>query len=500
MNENFILTPKMGQKPRINGARIFGVRPGSPILFKIPATGKKPLKYDVLNLPEGVNVDSTTGIITGTIQTKGEHKLVFGVSNDEGTETRNFRLIVGEKICLTPPMGWNSWYVHSLWVSQEKIEGIAKALVDTGLIDHGWTYINIDDCWQGERVSGKSLQPNAKFPDMKGMCDNIHSLGLKVGIYSTPWIGSYAGYRGGSVPNKNADYSEWIVNEKDRLEQFQLFGQPNNFRKRLRFFGEDMSHIDAKQFAEWGFDYLKYDWKPNDVEHVKLMRDAILNSGRDIVYSLSNSAPYNLAEKWVELANLWRTTGDIIDRWVRVARLGFSQNKWAKYAGPGHWNDPDMLQIGNTAHPHKPSDFFPTHLTPDEQYSQMSLWCLLCSPLLLSCDIASIDEFTFNLLTNDEVIEVNQDPLGEQARRIVNKSIPNFEVWAKNMEDGTKVVGLFNRSRRENNLYVKWSELGISGDYIVRDLWRQKNWGIYNGGFASKVPGHGVILLRFKKL
>ncbi len=159
-----------------------------------------------------------------------------------------------------------------------------------------------------------------------------------------------------------------------------------------------------------------------------------------------------------------------------------------------------MLQVGNTAHPHKPSDFFPTHLSPNEQYSQMSLWCLLCSPLLLSCDIESMDDFTLNLLTNDEVIEVNQDPLGEQALRIVKKFIPNFEVWAKNLEDGTKIVGLFNRSRREKILFVKWSELGLTGDYVVRDLWRQRTLGVYNGGYSSKVPGHGVILLRLKKI
>lgn len=498
MNEEYILTPKPGIKPRINGAKVFGVRPGSPILFKIPATGKKPMKYDVLNIPEGVQVDENSGIIAGILDTMGEHKLTLVVSNDEGTVTREFRLIVGEKICLTPPMGWNSWYVHSLWVSQKKMEEIAQAMVNTGLIDHGWTYVNIDDCWQGDREPGKALQPNTKFPNMKAMCDMIHSLGLKVGIYSTPWVGSYAGYRGTSIPNKEVDYSEWIVD--DRNEKFQIFGQPNKLRKRLRFFGEDMSIQDAQQYADWGFDYLKYDWNPNDVEHVKIMRNALLQSGRDIVYSLSNSAPFKLADKWVELTNLWRTGGDIRDNWLFVSMLGFSLNKWQEFAGPGHWNDPDMLQVGNTAHPHKPSDFFPTHLSPNEQYSQMSLWSLLSAPLLLSCDIASMDEFTINLLSNDEVLEVNQDPLGEQASRIVRKFLPHFEVWAKNMEDGSKAVGLFNRSRREKNLYVKWDQLGITGDHIVRDLWRQRTLGVFDGGFASKVSGHGVSLIRLKKL
>jgi alpha-galactosidase len=500
MNEEFILTPKPGPKPRINGAKVFGVRPGSPILFKIPAIGKKPLKYSILNCPNGIKVDKNTGIITGILHTRGEYKLYFVVENEEGETNRGFRLIVGDNICLTPPMGWNSWYVHSLWVSQEKVEGIAQAMADKGLIDHGWTYVNIDDCWQGDREPGKALQPNAKFPDMKALCDKIHSLGLKAGIYSTPWAGSYAGFRGGSIPNEKVDYTQWIVNEKDRLEKYQIFGQPNTLRKRLRFFGKDMSFEDAKQYADWGFDYLKYDWNPNDVEHVKLMRDALLNCGRDIVYSLSNSAPFDLADRWMELANLWRTGGDIRDNWLSVSYWGFNLSKWHRFAGPGHWNDPDMLQVGNTAHPHKPSDFFPTHLTPNEQYSQMSLWCLLCAPLLLSCDIASLDDFTLNLLANDEVLEVNQDPLGEQAKQIVKKHFPNFEVWKKNLEDGSISIGLFNKSRQEKNLFVKWSELGITGDYVVRDLWRQRTLGVYNGGFASKVPGHGVMLIRLLRI
>jgi len=498
MNEEYILTPKPKSKPRINGAKVFGVRPGSPILLKIPATGKKPLKYDVLSLPEGIQVDENTGIITGSVQTKGEYKLTFVVSNSEGTVNRGFRLIVGEKLCLTPPMGWNSWYVHSLWVSQEKIESIAQAMVDKGLIDHGWTYVNIDDCWQGDRDPNEALQANAKFPDMKAMCDKIHSLGLKPGIYSGPWIGTYAGYRGGSIPNEEADYSEFIV-EDDRFEKHQIFGEHK--RGRVKFFGIDMSHLDAQQFADWGFDYLKYDWRPNDPEHVLAMGKALRSTNRDIVYALSNNTPYQNVPIWIDNhVNVWRTMGDIRDNWLFVSTLGFAQNKWGKYASPGHWNDPDMLQFGNSAHPHKPSDFFPTHLTADEQYSQMSLWCLLAAPLLLSCDIASMDDFTLNLLTNDEVIEVNQDPLGEQAKRVVKKRIPHYEIWAKNMEDGSKAVGLFNRSRREKNLFVKWEQLGITGDYVVRDLWRQTTLGVYSGAFASKVPGHGVVLLRLLKI
>ncbi|MHA1110757.1 MAG: glycoside hydrolase family 27 protein [Promethearchaeota archaeon] len=498
MNEEYILTPKPRLKPRITGPKVCGVRPMSPLLFKISATGKKPLKYQVLNLPKEFSVDESTGIITGRKYEMTEYKTTVIVSNELGTDTRELRIIVGHKICLTPPMGWNGWYVHSLWTSQKKTEEIAQAMVDKGLVDHGWTYVNLDDAWQGNRKPGEALQPNSKFPDMKAMCDKIHSLGLKAGIYSTPWIGTYAGYFGGSIPNTEVDYSDYIV-EDDRLEKHQVFGEHK--RGRTKLFGIEMCHLDAQQFAEWGFDYLKFDWRPNDPEHVIAMGNALCNTKRDIIYALSNNTPFKNVPIWIENhVNVWRTLGDIQDNWLFVSILGFSQNKWGKFAGPGHWNDPDMLQVGNTAHPHKPSDFFPTHLTPDEQYSQMSLWCLLAAPLLLSCDIASMDDFTLNLLTNDEVIEVNQDPLGEQASRVVKKRILHYEIWAKNMEDGSKAVGIFNRSRREKNLFVKWEQLGITGDYVVRDLWRQTTLGVYSGGFASKVPGHGVILLRLKQV
>ena len=195
-NEEFILTPPPRSEPRINGAKIFGVRPGSPFLFKVTATGEKPLTFKAEKLPKGLYINQQTGLITGTIDQKGSFEVKLQVSNTHGKAERILKIEVGEKICLTPPMGWNSWYVYSLWVSQDKIEDTAKALVEKDLINHGWTYVNIDDCWQGSRdMNGsKALQPNAKFPDMKKMVDFIHGLGLKVGIYSTPWAGSYAGY------------------------------------------------------------------------------------------------------------------------------------------------------------------------------------------------------------------------------------------------------------------------------------------------------------------
>ncbi len=294
-------------------------------------------------------------MITGQLNDAGTYSMHIQVNNQHGIAERDFQIICGYKICLTPPMGWNSWYVYSLWVSQEKIEAMAKAMVESGLADHGWTYINIDDAWQGLRdPESKVLQPNDKFPDMKAMCDHVHALGLKIGIYSTPWVGSYAGYIGGASPNPEMDYTAMDAPMESRLEKNQLHGQAHHLRSRWYHHGPiGCEEFDAKQWAEWGFDYLKYDWNPNDVSHVTTMLNAIKSSGRDMIYSLSNSAPFDHANDWVNLANLWRTTGDIQDLWRAISRIGFNQDKWIPYAGPSHWNDPDMLQVGMTAEPHK---------------------------------------------------------------------------------------------------------------------------------------------------
>ncbi|MBN1817272.1 MAG: glycoside hydrolase family 27 protein, partial [Sedimentisphaerales bacterium] len=341
------------------------------------------------------------------------------------------------------------------------------------------TYINIDDTWQGPRGgSFAAIQGNEKFPDMKELCDTVHGLGLKIGIYSTPWVTSYAGYIGGSSDQQDGAWSA----EKEPRQVGWRHGKIS--------FAEN----DAKQWAVWGMDYLKYDWNPNDVPHVTEMAQALRASGRDIVYSLSNSAPFNKAGEWAKLAHCWRTTGDIVDNWGSVSSIGFSQDRWAPFAGPGHWNDADMLVVGHVGW--GPS-LHPTHLTPDEQYTHISLWCLLASPLLLGCDLTRLDEFTLNLLTNDEVLEVNQDPLGKQARRMVHDEYS--EVWAKDMEDGSKAVGLFSRGflfDEPREVSVTWDLLGIREKRRIRDLWRQKDLGIYEDKFIATVPPHGVVLIR----
>lgn len=248
---------------------------------------------------------------------------------------------------------------------------------------------------------------------------------------------------------------------------------------------------DARQWAEWEVDYLKYDWNPNDLYHVKEMHDALRATNRDIVYSLSNSAPYADAPRWVQYSDCWRTTGDIRDTWKSISSIGFSQQKWAPFCGPGHWPDADMLVVGLVGWGPK---LHYTKLTADEQYTHMSLWAMLASPLLIGCDLARIDPFTLSLLTNDEVIEVNQDPLGMHA-------VPIWEegeqvIYVKHLEDGAMAVGLFNKALEPAQMTCSLKQLGMRGTQTVRDLWRQKDIDQIADKYKTTVPPHGVVLIK----
>jgi len=452
-----ILTPPPPPTPRINGPKVYGVKPGRPFLYRIPATGRRPMEFDALNLPEGLSVDPESGIISGKVSKRGTYKVTLVARNKLGAAQREFRIVVGDTIALTPPMGWNSWNCWGCSVDAEKIRRAADAMVASGLADHGFMYINIDDCWQGGRdpATGK-VYPNRKFPDMAELAAYIHAKGLKFGVYTDCGPKTCAGYEG----------------SKDHEAQ------------------------DILTYAEWGVDYVKIDWchtKGLDpVKQYALFGKAIANCPRDIVFSICN---WGVKKPWEWGAkvggNLWRTTGDIRDTWGSMAGIGFGQAGLSKYACPGHWNDPDMLVVGKVGWGPRLHD---SRLKPDEQYTHISLWCLLAAPLLLGCDMEQLDAFTLNLLTNDEVLAVDQDPLGKQADRVARTELG--EVWAKELEDGSLAVGLFNRSLLPGSIEVKWSALGISGKRRVRDLWRQKDVGFAEGSYSAEVPPHGVVLVR----
>jgi alpha-galactosidase len=484
--EAVILTPKPLRTPRINGARVFGVRPGRPFLYTIPATGERPMKFSVKGLPKGLTVDSETGQITGVVAKPGKYVVTFRATNQYGSNERKFRIVCGDALALTPHMGWNSWYVWENHVTDKIMREAADAMVSSGMINHGYQYVNIDDCWsikpgstdpsltgQPRDAQGK-VNANARFPDMRGLTDYIHSKGLKAGIYTSPGPLTCAGH-----------VAAWQHEEQD-----------------------------VSRFVEWGFDFLKYDWcsygqiaQNPDLAALqkpyRLISELLKRQNRDIVLNLCQYGMGNVWEWGKEVGgNSWRTAGDLGGSFEGIPaalfRDGFdvySRKELHKYAGPGGWNDPDYLLLGYLSNWKGGSS--PTPLTPNEQYSHVSLWCLVAAPLIFSGDITRMDDFTLSLLTNDEVIDVDQDPLGKPGRRVAIDD--ELEIWAKEMEDGSKAVGLFNRGEAPTTIVLKWSDLGIKGGRVVRDLWRQRDLGKFNREFKTQVPRHGVVLVRLRK-
>ena len=454
-------------KVGIHGPRVVGTTPGKPFYFRVPATGIGPLTFDASNLPSGLNFDSSSGSLSGSVGSAGEFDIDLTVHAKNGTATRGLRIVAGQgKLAQTPPMGWNSWNVWATAVDADKVRQAADQFVVTGLASVGYQYVNIDDAWEAGRDRDGRILANSKFPDMSALANYVHSKGLKLGIYSSPGPTTCGGY--------TASYQH----EK----------------------------LDADQYAAWGIDYLKYDWcsygdKAKDDSLVelqkpyKLMRDCLAESNRDIVFSLCQ---YGMGDVWKWGArvggNLWRTTGDITDSWQSMSTIGFGHTERSPFAGPGHWNDPDMLVVGKLGW--GPS-VRPTHLTPNEQITHISLWSMLAAPLLIGCDLKQIDQFTLDLLCNTEVIEIDQDPLGIAATR--KSKVGDLEVWERPLFDGSVAIAFFNRGKVEASIGATWSQLGLEGAQAIRDLWTQRDLGIVSGRLVAEVPGHGTVLLKVKR-
>lgn len=481
--EKVILTPKPGPAPRINGARIFGVRPGSPFLFTIPATGERPMTFAVEGLPEGLTLDTATGQISGSIAARDEYVVTFTAANSAGTAERKFKIVCGDTLALTPHMGWNSWYVWENHVTDAIMRAAADAMVASGMIDHGYQYVNIDDCWSvrpdakdpsllGEARDAKGMvNSNGRFPDMKALTDYIHGKGLKAGIYTSPGPYTCAGH-----------VAAWQHEEQD-----------------------------VRRFVEWGYDFLKYDWcsyngvaKDKSVEELqkpyRLVSAILAKQPRDIVLNLCQYGMGNVWEWGAAVGgNSWRTAGDLGGSFEGIPaalfRDGFdvySKNELHRYGGPGRWNDPDYLLLGYLSDGKGGTAMTP--LTPNEQYAHVSLWSLVAAPLIFSGDITRLDDFTLSLLANDEVIDVDQDPLGKPGQRVAKNG--DLEVWVRELEDGSKAVGLFNRGEGLAEVSAVWADLGVEGGQKVRDLWRQKDLGVFTDAFTAYVARHGVVLVR----
>lgn len=377
-----------------------------------------------------------------------------------------FKPVPPNGLAKTPPMGWNSWNKFAGRVDDKSVRGMADAIASSGMRDAGYIYVNIDDTWeQGRVVEGAwvpgrdkdgNILTNEKFPDMKALADYVHSKGLKLGIYSGPGPRTCAGYE--------ASYGH--------------------------------EEQDAKTWAQWGIDYLKYDWcSGNQVyqgaEHASAyqkMALALRSTGRDVIFSLCQYGWLDVGE-WGAAAggNLWRTTGDISDNWNSMSRIGFDQQVGReKFAGPGHWNDPDMLEIGNGG------------MTKTEYQTHMSLWSILAAPLLAGHDVRTMPDYIADILLNKEVIAIDQDPAGIQGTRVsqIGPEGYTLEVWKKPLAKGV-AVGLFNRSLDTARITVKWSDVGITGENPkVRDLWNHRDIANAATEYSVNVPSHGVVMLR----
>ena len=501
-----ILTPPEKETPQFNGADIWGVRPGHPVIFRIPVSGVRPMKFSAKGLPEGVTLDPAKGILGGVApQKKGDYDIEVTAENAKGRAKRVIRLAVGDTIALTPPMGWNSWNTLCYRLTADKAKAAALAMEKSGLGNHGWAYVNLDDWWEmnnsgcqrvemrkkdfGGRedvigpardANGKIL-PNRSFPDMKGLTDYIHSFGFKAGLYSSP----------------------------GPLTCGQCEG---SYRHELQ---------DAESWADWGFDYIKYDWcsyskvfeeetgmkqrysldRPKFhegyVKPYKLMSDCLRKQNRDIVYSLCQ---YGMGEteRWVRDigGNCWRSWGDLKDdwAWMELAIDSHIDGEFWKYNGPGCWADPDMMIVGQQlsfGYDH------PTFLTPNEQYTHVSLWAMVGSPLLIGCDLTQLDAFTRNLLVNDMVIAISQDRLGKTARRI--RHVDGESVWTRPLADGATAVALVNRYPLAREVRVSFVELGLgNGEHWVKDVWRQQCEGKHSGYYVATVPPHATKLVRIR--
>jgi alpha-galactosidase len=355
-------------------------------------------------------------------------------------------------------MGWNSWNKFAGRVTDADVRAMADAVASNGMREAGYVYINIDDTWEGDRRDSLgNITSNSKFPDMKALADYVHSKGLKLGIYSSPGPTTCAGYIGS--------------------------------------YGHEAQ--DAKTFAEWGIDYLKYDWcgarmlyRDDEMPAVyQVMGDALLATGRPIVYSICQ---YGREDVWKWGAdvggNSWRTTGDIRDTWESMSNIGFRQDVLAPYAKPGHFNDPDMLEIGNGG------------MTSEEYRTHMSLWAMLAAPLLAGNDLRTMSLEVLGILTNKEVIRVDQDPLGRQATRALvsaDSASVRQEIWTRPLANGAWAVAAFNRGPDSARVTIDFAALKIDTQGVpVRDLWAHRKVRVRDNSYTATIPSHGVVMLR----
>jgi alpha-galactosidase len=512
--QQIISAVRTAAAPEFHGAGIVGVHPGTPLAFSIAVTGAKPMEFSAKHLPTGLSLDAHTGILTGTPAKAGENSFTVTANNPAGKASRKIKIVAGGTLALTPAMGWNSYDAFGDNVVETEMLANAHYLA-AELQPLGWDTVVVDYCWSdpGAHDNNRNARTNAqlaadkfgrllpapnRFPSATGeagfkpLADQVHALGLKFGIHvmrgipresvraNTPIAGStFAAAEAGNTNDK----CSWCPD---------MFGVSSNAA------GQAWYDSCARLWASWGVDYIKVDdlSQPYHMAEVEMVRRAIDKSGRSIVFSTSpGETPVSRGAHIAANANLWRASGDFWDNWKSLDHEFSLAARWTNFVGPGHWPDADMLPIGHLSVGHRSvgADRF-THFTRDEQLTHISLWCLLPSPLMIGANLPDNDAWTLALLTNPEVLAINQDPLGKPAMKV---AITNFntDVWVRELSGGAHAVGMFNHSAQPAKVKLAWKELGLSRRPHVRDLWLRKDLE-QSKMFSAELPPHGCLLLR----
>lgn len=458
-------------KPQINLASIFGASPNKPFLLRIPVTGQRPIRYGAINLPEGLQLQEN--IITGAVLQEGNYEVTLTAENDLGKTEKKLTLeIKPENVLVTPLMGFTTWNAFAGRVSQKYILDTAHAMVDLGIAEYGYRYMNTDSGWQGP-YGGKfdAIQPNEKFPDMKSMVDEIHGLGLKCGIYSTPMLNAW-GYPEGWDPLPGC-----TVGEPDKR-----FAETNGGIGVIR-----KEKNNAKQWEEWGFDYLKYDWRPADPVNAELMREELMKTGRDFGFCVTVEALTGYCSYWSRYCNSYRNNEDCLGNWPRQMEIYRTYFDHIPYINKGHYFDLDMLDVGKCVFTNKEGFY-----NEDEQIVVYSMRAFLNSPIQISSVLDEVSDFEMALLCNEEIIAINQDTAFETAIPVFRhqKDDSLLDVFEKKLEDGSYAYAIFNMGEKEETVLSTFAE-----ETMLRDVWAKEDLGSFTSAEFTLAP-HTVRILK----
>lgn len=512
--QQIVAAAKTAAAPQFNGASVIGVRPNTPVIYALTVSGERPLEFSAKKLPAGLTLDAKTGIITGTLAAKGEFTFTASAKNFAGKASVKIKIICGDTLALTPPLGWNSYDAFGDNVVESEVMANARYVAEK-MLPVGWDTVVVDYCWSDPGAydnnrNGRANAPLAmdkfgrmipapnRFPTaadgagFKPLADAVHALGLKFGIHIMRGIPRNT--VSANLPIEGSTFTAAAAaNTNDKCVWCpDMFGVSSNAA------GQAWYDACARLWASWGVDYIKVDdlSKPYHTAEVELVRNAIDRSGRAIVFSTSpGETPVADAKHILTHANLWRVSDDFWDNWKSLEHEFTLAARWNGFAGPGHWPDADMLPVGHLSVAHRSvgEDRW-THFTRDEQLTHLSLWSLLPSPLMVGANLPDNDAWTLALLTNPEILAVNQDALGQPAQRLTNV-LAGAEIWTRQLADKSLAVGIFNRGKAAVTVKLVWKDLGLRAKPAVRDLWVRKDLGRAEN-FTAEIPPHGCVLLK----